>query len=182
MFFLLQINLAIFAITVIYFTLWLYTPNKAVTVNYPHKPGRKSATWTPAGGISINRQKNNNYFFLILFYTIKYTMCMLEEHSDALSLPSDVRRTSNFQKSVRSPAYKSSSKRTYAVRHKANEWQISPKALAAKGLMKRVQCESGFDQRFYSASSHRSARTGYQKLLAEKSCIIDSNIPFSKCK
>ena len=61
-------------------------------------------------------------------------MCMLEEHSDALSLPSDVRRTSNFQKSVRSPVYKSSSKRTYAVRQKANEWQISPKALAAKGL------------------------------------------------
>ena len=61
-------------------------------------------------------------------------MCMLEEHSDALSLPSDVRRRSNFQKSVRSLAYKSSSKRTYAVRHKANEWQISPKALAAKGL------------------------------------------------
>ena len=61
-------------------------------------------------------------------------MCMLEEHSDALSLPSDVRRTSNFQKSVRNPAYKSSSKRTYAARHKANEWPISPKALAAKGL------------------------------------------------
>ena len=52
-------------------------------------------------------------------------MCMLEEHSDALSLPSDVRRTSNFQKSVRSPAYKSSSKRTYAVRHKANLSQSS---------------------------------------------------------
>ena len=61
-------------------------------------------------------------------------MCMLKELLDALSLPLDVRGTSNFQKSVRSLAYKSSLVRTYAVRHKANEWQISPKALAAKGL------------------------------------------------
>ena len=63
---------------------------------------------------------------------------MLEDHSDALSLPSDVRRTSDFQKSERNSACKLSLKRTYAVRHKTNEWQISPKALAPKGLSNRL--------------------------------------------
>ena len=75
-------------------------------------------------------------------------MCMLKEHSDALSLPSDVRGTSNFQRPVRSSAYKSSLKRTYAVRHKANEWQISPKALAAKGLETIAHIRDGTGQDF----------------------------------
>ena len=134
----LQINLTIFAITLIYFSLLLYTPNKAELYigrksqvgNLPSECQREASASTVKKKIA----KKNNYFFLILFYTVKYTMRMLKEHSDALSLPSDVPRTSNFQKSVRSSVYKtSSSKRTYAVRHKAMNGKSLPKLWQRKG-------------------------------------------------
>ena len=57
-------------------------------------------------------QLSKKYLFFFSFYFIQSTksstMCMLGEHSDALSLPSDVRRTSDFQKSERNSAYKTS--------------------------------------------------------------------------
>ena len=78
---------------------------------------------------------------------------MLKEQSDALSSLLDVQGTSNFQQSIRSSACKSFSKLTYALHHKANNWQISSKALAAKGFNLICYVAEAFDDNVTSNSN-----------------------------